>query len=160
MWQLMLMVALGSVAMLAGFLGCFLPVLPGPAIAYAALFARHAFGCPLSAPRLVVGGIVLVAVTLVDYILPSVCARRFKCSRWGVFGCFAGSVAGLFFLPLGIVLGPFFGTLAGELIAGRNLAASVRGGLGALLGFVLCLGLKLAAVGLFAWWYFARLPYP
>ena len=27
------------------------------------------------------------------------------------------------------------------------------------LGFVLCLGLKLAAVGLYAWWYFARLPY-
>ena len=35
--------------------------------------------------------------------------------------------------------------------------ASVRGGFGALLGFVLCLGLKLAAVGLFAWWYFAGL---
>ena len=28
-----------------------------------------------------------------------------------------------------------------------------------LAGFVLCLGLKLAAVGLYAWWYFARLPY-
>ena len=27
------------------------------------------------------------------------------------------------------------------------------------LGFVLCLGLKLAAVGLYAWWYFVRLPY-
>ena len=27
------------------------------------------------------------------------------------------------------------------------------------LGFVLCLGLKLAAVGLYAWLYFARLPY-
>ena len=37
------------------------------------------------------------------------------------------------------------------------LMASVRGGFGALLGFALCLGLKLAAVGLFAWWYFACL---
>ena len=37
------------------------------------------------------------------------------------------------------------------------LMASVRGGFGALLGFVLCLGLKLVAVGLFAWWYFACL---
>ena len=103
--------------------------------------------------------LMLPVVTLVDYILPSVCAKRFKCSGWGVFGCFAGSIVGLFFLPLGIILGPFLGTIAGELIAGKNMAASVRGGFGALLGFVLCLGLKLAAVGLYAWWYFARLPY-
>ena len=41
----------------------------------------------------------------------------------------------------------------------KILFSSVRGGFGALLGFVLCLGLTLAAVGLYAWWYFARLPY-
>lgn len=156
--DLMLMMAIGAAAMLAGLVGCFLPVIPGPAIAYASLFALFAFGCPLTT-QLTIGAGVLTVVTLVDYILPSVCAKRFKCSGWGVFGCFAGSLVGLFFMPLGIVLGPFLGTIAGELIAGKNLAASVRGGFGALLGFVLCLGLKLAAVGLYAWWYFARLPY-
>lgn len=154
-----LTMAIGGVAMLLGLIGCFVPVLPGPMIAYAALWVLYAFGCPLTTAQLVVGAVVLVVVTVVDYVLPSVCAKRFKCSGWGVFGCFAGSVVGLFFLPLGIVLGPFLGTMAGELIAGKNLAASVRGGFGALLGFVLCLGLKLAAVGLYAWWYFACLPY-
>ena len=157
--DLMLMVGIGGAAMLLGFIGCFLPVLPGPAIAYGALFVLFAFGCPLTTTQLALGGGVLVVVTLVDYILPSVCAKRFKCSGWGVFGCFVGSIAGLFFLPLGIILGPFLGTIAGELIAGKDLAASFRGGFGALLGFVLCLGLKLVAVGLYAWWYFARLPY-
>ena len=157
--DLMLMMAIGSVAMLAGFVGCFLPVISGPAIAYASLFVLFAFGCPLTTTQLAIGAGVLIVVTLVDYVLPSVCAKRFKCSGWGVFGCFAGSIVGLFFLPLGIILGPFLGTIAGELIAGKNLAASVRGGFGALLGFVLCLGLKLVAVGLYAWWYFARLPY-
>ena len=157
--DLLLSAAIGCVAMLAGFVGCFLPVLPGPAIAYAALFSLYAFDRQPPAGQLIAGGAVLLVVTLVDYILPSVCAKRFKCSGWGVFGCFTGSIVGLFFLPLGIILGPFLGTIAGELIAGKNLAASVRGGFGALLGFVLCLGLKLAAVGLYAWWYFALLPY-
>ena len=157
--DLMLMMAIGAAAMLAGLVGCFLPVIPGPAIAYASLFALFAFGCPLTTTQLTIGAGVLIVVTLVDYILPSVCAKRFKCSGWGVFGCFAGSLVGLFFMPLGVGLCPFLGTIAGELIAGKNLAASVRGGFGALLGFVLCLGLKLAAVGLYAWWYFARLPY-
>ena len=157
--DLLLTAAIGCVAMLAGFVGCFLPILPGPAIAYAALFALYAFDCQPPAGQLIAGGAVLLVVTLVDYILPSVCAKRFRCSRWGVFGCFAGSIVGLFFMPLGIVLGPFLGTVAGELIAGKNLSSSLRGGVGALVGFVLCLGLKLAAVGLYAWWYFSRLPY-
>lgn len=112
--DLMLMLAIGAVAMLLGFLGCFLPVLPGPVISYAALFVLYAFGCPLTTTQLVVGGVVLVIVTLVDYILPSICAQRFHCSRWGVFGCFVGSIVGLFFMPLGIILGPFLGTVAGD----------------------------------------------
>ena len=95
--DLMLMTMIGIVAMLAGFVGCFLPVIPGPAIAYASLFVLFAFGCPLTTTQLVVGAGVLIVVTLVDYILPSVCAKRFKCSGWGAFGCFAGSIVGLFF---------------------------------------------------------------
>ena len=156
--DLMLMTVIGVVAMLAGFVGCFLPVIPGPAIAYASLFVLFAFGCPLTTTQLVIGAGVLIVVTLVDYILPSVCAKRFNCSGWGVFGCFAGSIVGLFFMPLGIILGPFLGTVAGELIAGKDVPASLRGGFGALLGFVICLGLKLASVGLYTWWYFSSLP--
>ena len=157
--ELILAIAVGCVAMLMGFIGCFLPVLPGPAVAYAALFVLFAFDCPPSATQLIAGAVVLAAVTLMDYILPSVCAKRFNCSRWGVIGCFVGSIVGLFFLPLGIIFGPFLGTVAGELVAGKNLLSSVRGGFGALVGFVLCLGLKLVAVGLYAWWYFSCLPH-
>ena len=79
--DLMLMMAIGIVAMLAGFVGCFLPVLPGPAIAYAALFVLFAFGCPLTTMQLIVGAGVLIVVTLVDYILPSVCAGGSLSSR-------------------------------------------------------------------------------
>jgi len=153
----LLLMAFGSLAMIVGFVGCFLPVLPGPAIAYAALWALALFGHPPSMTCLVLGGIVLIFVTAVDYVLPSVFAKRFRCSRWGVFGCFAGSIVGLFFMPLGLVLGPFLGTVAGELLAGKDVSSSLRGGLGALLGFVLCVGLKVVSVGLYAWWYFVTL---
>ena len=148
------LVAVGAIVMLVAAVGCFVPVLPGPLIAYAALWVPFAFGYPMSIERLAVGAAVVVAVVVVDYILPAVCAKKFSCSRWGVFGCLVGSIVGLFFLPLGIVVGPFVGTVVGELIAGKALAASLKGGVGALLGFVVCLALKLAAVGLFAWWYF------
>lgn len=154
------MVAIGCLTTLAGLVGCLVPVLPGPAIAYAALYLLFAFGHPPSITALTVGAGVLAVVISVDYVLPSVCAKKFKCSGWGVFGCFTGSIVGLFFLPLGIVLGPFLGTVAGELLAGKDVSSSLRGGLGSLLGFVLCLGLKLAAVGFFAWMYFSCIPSP
>jgi len=153
-----LMVLVGCTTTLLGLVGCFVPVLPGPAIAYAGLWILYAVGWAPPTSLLAIGAGVLVAVTLVDYIVPSLCAKKFKCSGWGVWGCFIGSIVGLFFLPLGIILGPFIGTVAGELIAGKEIAASLRGGVGALLGFVVCLGLKLASVGLFVWWYFASLP--
>ena len=149
---------IGGVATLLGMIGCFVPVLPGPLVSYLALWVLYLMGYPPSTDRLAVGACVLVGVMVTDYVLPSVVAKRFNCSRQGVVGCFLGSLVGLFFLPLGVILGPFLGTVIGELIAGKNVPASLRGGLGALLGFVLCVGLKLVSVGLFAWWYFAAMP--
>jgi hypothetical protein len=149
------LIAVGAILMLVAAVGCFVPVLPGPLIAYAALWIPFAFGYPASFDRLAVGAVAVVAVVVVDYILPAVCAKKFSCSRWGMFGCIVGSVVGFFFLPIGIIVGPFVGTVVGELIAGKAFAESLRGGVGALLGFVVCLALKLVAVGLFAWWYFS-----
>ena len=152
--QIALAVA-GVAIMLVAAVGCIVPVLPGPLIAYAALWLPFACGYPVSSGRLAAGAAATVAVVVIDYVLPAVCAKKFSCSRWGVFGCFVGSIVGLFFLPFGIIVGPFAGTVVGELVAGKALAGSLKGGVGALLGFVACLALKLAAVGLFAWWYFA-----
>ena len=154
---MLLPLALGGLLIALGFVGCIVPVVPGPVLAYSSLWVLVAFGASPGTERLAVGGAVVVAAVVVDYVLPALVARKFKCSRWGVVGCFAGTMAGLFFLPLGLLLGPFLGTVAGELVAGREVGASLRGGVGALLGFVLCLLVKLGAVGLFAVWFFRSL---
>ncbi len=151
--------ATGGLIILLGAIGCFLPVLPGPLIAYGALWTLYFFGGLPPVTTLVVGAVVVIIVTVIDYILPSVCAKKFHCSGWGVFGCFVGSIAGMFFLPWGIILGPFIGTVVGELIAGKNLSSSLRGGVGSLLGFVVCLILKLCSVAYFAWQYFSALDF-
>lgn len=143
---------------LLGFIGCFVPVLPGPLIAYASLWLLSLWGYPLSASVLILSTVLLVVVSVLDYLLPSLCAKRFRCSRWGVFGCFVGSIVGLFFLPYGLFLGPFLGTAIGELIAGRNIRDAIKGGFSALLGYVLCLFLKLLAVGIFCAFFWKRFP--
>ena len=140
-----------------GLIGCIVPILPGPMLAYASLWVLVAFGASPGTERLAVGGAIVVVVMVIDYVLPSIVAKKFRCSGWGVFGCFVGTMAGLFFLPLGMILGPFIGTVAGELTAGRKIGESLKGGVGALIGFVVCLMVKLGAVGLFAAWFFGAM---
>jgi hypothetical protein len=62
-----------------------------------------------------------------------------------------GAVAGAFFLPGGLLAGPFLGAAAGEVASGRRLGAAARSGVGALLGFVCGVLLKLAVCGAMLW---------
>ena len=149
------LVIVGAVCLLVGFVGCVVPVLPGVAFAYAALLALMPTAHALPAERLWVGGGIAVAAIVLDYAVPMLGAKKFDCSRWGVFGCLLGTIVGVFFAPIGILLGPFVGAVAGELVAGKEAPAALRGGFGALLGFLFGLLLKLIVCGLFAWW-FAR----
>ena len=135
-----------------GTIGCFLPVLPGPPIAYAALFLALARGDHSSpgVATLVVAGVVTVAVLVLDWIVPALGAKKFNCSRVGMFGCFVGTVVGLFFLPVGVVAGPFLGALAGELLSGKPFGRSLKGAFGALLGYACGVALKVACCGFIA----------
>lgn len=131
-----------------GVVGCVVPVLPGPLAAYAG------FLCLLGTPRApgwgaaAAMGAVAVAATVLDSLVPGWGAKKFRCSKWGIGGSVAGAFLGVFFLPIGLVAGPFFGALAGELLSGRPLTAAAWGGVGAVTGFLLGTLLKLGACAL------------
>ena len=148
-----LLIGLGGICLFIGFVGCVVPVLPGVACAYAALWTLYPTPYAVTGERLLVGGIVAGVAIVLDSVVPAVGAKKFDCSRWGVFGCMVGTLIGIFFAPLGIVLGPFLGAVGGELIAGKALSSALRGGIGALLGFLAGVVLKFAACALFAWWF-------
>lgn len=147
----MLWISLGGLALLLGFIGCVVPVLPGPLLGFAALLALLPTSAALSPNELYLAGGATVVASLLDYLLPMLGAKKFKCSGWGTFGCFVGTIAGLFFFPFGLLLGPFLGAACGELISGKNMTAACRGGLGALLGFLATMVVKLVVVGLDAY---------
>ena len=144
---------IGWILIAIGAVGCFLPVLPGPPIAYAALFLALARGDHTSpgVAALVVAGAVTAAVLVLDWIVPTLGAKKFNCSRVGMLGCFIGTIVGLFFLPLGVVLGPFLGALAGELLSGKPFGRSLKGAFGAFLGYLCGVALKVACCGFIAY---------
>lgn len=134
-----------ALLLVTGLIGCVVPVLPGPIVAYGGLL------CMISTPKspsiatLVAFGILTLVVTILDYVIPAIGAKKFKCSAYGIWGCVAGTIVGLFFFPLGLVLGPFCGAFAGELIARRSMGEAAVGGIGALLGYFSGIFIKFAA---------------
>ncbi len=142
----------GSLLLLISFIGCVVPVVPGPLLGFIGLLCARGIP-PHDQPSIqmlaIAGGCVLV-VTVLDYIVPALGAKRFNCSRLGVLGCVLGTVIGLFFMPLGLLLGPFLGALLGELVAGKALGPSFKGAAGAFLGYVAGIMMKLLCCGFLA----------
>ena len=141
---------------LVGIAGTVLPGLPGAILVLAGLalaawidgFSRVGLG------TIAVLAALTAATYALDLVATAVGARRFGTSWWGVLGAVAGAMVGLFFGPPGLVLGPFLGAFAAELVARRDVRQAGRAGVGAWLGLLLGtaarLALVLAMVGIFA----------
>jgi len=142
-----LLVILGVVLLLAGFVGCVLPILPGPPIALLALICvslDQGWGT-YSALEWVVLGALVVVVTVVDLLVPVVGAKKYGASQTAIWVSVIGMVAGLImFPPFGVLIGAFLGAFLGELMAGKGSSEALRPAWGVFVGTVVGTGLKLA----------------
>ncbi|MDR1941540.1 MAG: DUF456 domain-containing protein [Endomicrobium sp.] len=146
-----------AICMLASFIGCILPVLPGPPLALLSLILIKltSLGNALSWAWIGAFAAAVLFVTACDYFVPAWGAKKFGGSKAGIWGAAIGMVAGLFFLPAGIILGPFLGALAGELISGASSKKSLKAAFGTFIGFLAGVGLKLACcicIAVYAAW--------
>ncbi len=133
---------LAVIFVLLGIVGAILPVLPGPALSLVGLFFLS-IGSVSTGLNLVVWLIFCVAVMVADYLLPAYMTKRLGGSRAGVLGATIGMVAGIFFPPFGIFLGPFVGAVMGELTQDKsNVEHAFRVGFGSFAAFAVGTGLK------------------
>jgi uncharacterized protein YqgC (DUF456 family) len=142
------LVILAFVLLIAGILGAFLPMLPGPPLSFIGLLLMKWSGYGgFSSAFLWVWAGITVAVTIMDYFLPSLMAKRFGGSRAAAIGSFLGLLVGIFlFPPWGMIIGPFLGAFAGELIHNRtNSGKALKVAFGAFLAFIVGTGAKLIA---------------
>lgn len=129
---------LAAALMVAGLAGSILPALPGiPAIfggiwlAAAVDDYRH-----LGAWWLVAIALLGTFGVVVDFLAGTLGAKRVGASRSALWGATIGTVVGMFFGIPGLVLGPFVGALAGELLAGNSVLRSTHVGVGTWLGLL------------------------
>lgn len=145
-----LLIILGAICLIVGLAGCFLPAIPGPPVAYAGLLLLHFTDkVQFTTTQLLVWLLVVIILQVLDYFIPMLGSKYSGGSRWGARGCFIGTLAGLLFMPWGIVLGPFLGAFIGELLGGRKTAEALKSGLGSLFGFLLGTVLKCVICGYF-----------
>lgn len=134
-----LVLVLAALLMLVGVLGTLVPALPGVPLVWAValLYGWWEGFRSISPAYLGWTAALAVAALLGERYAAAWGSRRFGGSRAGAWGAFLGSVVGLFFMPVGLVAGPFLGALAGELLAGRSGEDAVRASFGSVMGVFL-----------------------
>jgi hypothetical protein len=136
---------------LLGFVGSFLPVLPGPPLTFMGLLlialVRH-FASPLTGTLVIFMGMSTIAVLILDQVIPLLGARRYGASTWGIWGSIAGMVVGCFVSPFAVLFGAFFGAVVAEWLVHRQKARALRAGWGVFIGSLLGAVLKLGLCGL------------
>jgi len=151
-----LLLIIAILLLLAGFLGCFLPILPGPPLSYLAMLLIHftRFG-DIEFPVFVFLGILTVVVQVLDFLVPAWGTKKYGGTKYGSWGSILGLIIGLFFLPaigpfglLTILGGPFAGAYLGEKIAGQDSNAALRAAYGSFIGFLAGTFMKLVCSGI------------
>ena len=135
--------------MLIGIIGCIVPGLPGTPIAYLGLWIAQATErVDFSWQFLLVWGIVMIAVSALDYIVPAWGTKHYGGTKYGVWGSTIGVFVGLFFGAAGVILGPLVGAVLGEMPSGKALAEALKAGWGSFVGILFGTVIKLICCGL------------
>ncbi len=157
-WTDLIWIIFGVLLTVFGLLGCFLPIIPGPPLSFAGLLLLQLKAEPPFATNyMLIWAGITIAVTVLDYVIPVIGAKKFGASKAGIWGSVLGLVVGVFFGPLGIIIGPFVGALIGELIVGKKSGKAFKAAFGTFLGFVFGTLIKLIASGYMAYEFFTHL---
>ena len=132
-----LLMVFAFLLLVASIVGCALPVLPGPPLAYAGILLLHLTDkVQFTTHQLIIWLVVVIVLQVVDYITPLLGSKYSGGTSFGNRGCIAGTILGMFFMPWGLIVGPFVGAIAGEMMGGQNLTQAIRAGIGTLLGYL------------------------
>ena len=149
------LVVVASILLLVGFVGTFVPVIPGAPLAWLGLLAAYFCSwCDITIPMLIITGVCAAIVSVLDNFLPILMTKNFGGSKAATFGSTVGLIIGFFVGPVGIIVGPFVGAFVGELIHNRGNSDGVfKAAFGAFVGFITGTGIKMVCVAFFIWYF-------
>jgi len=151
---------LAALLVVGGLAGSVLPALPGVPLVFAGLvvgawaddFQR------VSWLTLTLLGILTIASFAIDLAATALGAKRVGATKLAVAGAMLGTLGGAFLGIPGLILGPFAGAVAGEMLSHGRMQQATRAGfatwMGLIFGTLAKLALVFAMLGVFAVAYF------
>ena len=154
-----LIIILAILAGIIGIAGSILPGLPGAPFSWVGMLllyvwgnGANAAGEPMSLTTLIVWGVVVVVVSVVDYIVPMYLTKATGGSKYAERGAMIGLIVGIFLTPIGMILGSFLGAFIAEMTyAKKDIESSLKAAFGSFLGFILGTGIKTIVAVLIMW---------
>jgi uncharacterized protein len=154
-WLMVLAFAMVAI----GVAGSILPALPGVPLVFAGLLVAAWAGDfqRVGVVTLAALGALTVTSLVIDFAATALGAKRVGATKYAILGAALGTVAGVFLGLPGMILGPFVGAVAGELLSHGQLQQAARAGIatwvGLLFGTLAKLALVFAMLGIFlaAW---------
>lgn len=146
--------------LIAGIIGCIIPILPGHLIILIAAIAHRLFlgreGSGLEWWSFVILVLLMAISQTFEFVSGAAGTKWFGGTRWGALGAFIGSIVGMFFMPFGLLLGPLIGAFAAEMIVARKKPVfAASSGMGSVVGTVAGLAMKIVVGALMILWFFA-----
>ena len=106
---------ISGILLVVGLIGTVLPVLPGAPLALVGLLVFKFSGdCSYGWGTIIIAGSFVLIGAILDYLLPIYMTKKLGGTKYGIWGSVVGLIVGLFFPPIGFIVGPFIGALLGE----------------------------------------------
>lgn len=148
-----LLVCLGTLAIVIGIIGAFVPIIPGPIVAWLSfiplLFSGVLDKGALFWTAMIALAAIAILIQVLDMVVPAWGTKKMGGSKMGIIGAIIGLLVGVIFSPfsalLSIIFCPMIGAVSGEVlntyleqkkITEESLKSSVKAGLGAFAGFM------------------------
>jgi len=132
------LILLASLFLILGIIGSFLPILPGPITSWFGFLILYLSDVTdFSISLLITTFIIALIIWVLDFFIPAIGTKKFGGSKYGVIGTTIGLIIGVISpIPFGILIGPFLGALAGELINKSKSNQAIKAAFGSFLGFL------------------------
>ena len=150
------LIVFSVILLLVGIVGTVVPIIPGVPMCWLGLLILKFVSWTqdaISWTTLIALGVLTLIITVLDNLLPLWGTRQMGGNKTVVWGATIGLIVGLFFMPLGIIFGPFVGAFVGGIVSGSKILSATKHATGAFIGFIVGMMLKFGVVVVILFFY-------